>query len=65
MSIDWPAMIALVGYASLRGAGRNDVILAARRLERMFPSLRIIPVDCREVCQTGGVLNCISWNILK
>ncbi len=30
-----------------------------------FPGSNIVKIDCSELAKEGGVLNCISWNILK
>ena len=35
-----------------------------RLFEELFPDCRVETIDSREVSKDGGVLNCISWNIL-
>lgn len=36
-----------------------------RRFENLFSNYTIVPIECNEIAKEGGVLNCISWNILK
>lgn len=38
---------------------------AVQVLERVFPGQTILTVESNELAAEGGVLNCISWNILK
>lgn len=35
-----------------------------RLLENIFAGQNIVAIDCNEISADGGVLNCISWNIL-
>lgn len=35
------------------------------QFEELFPGHAIVPIECNEIANEGGVLNCISWNILK
>jgi len=42
----------------------NDQI-ALKRLQYAFPERNLIGIDCQELSKFGGVLNCITWNILK
>ena len=37
---------------------------AIRLLENIFAGQNIVAIDCNEISADGGVLNCISWNIL-
>ena len=39
--------------------------IALRILENIFKGKRITTIDCNEIAAEGGVLNCISWNIVK
>ena len=39
--------------------------IATRILSDTFPKSKIVPVLCNSIAKDGGVLNCISWNILK
>jgi len=39
--------------------------LAIRKFEELYPSSAIIPILSNEVAHEGGILNCISWNILS
>jgi agmatine deiminase len=34
-------------------------------LSSKFQKSKIVPVLCNEIAKEGGILNCISWNILK
>ena len=38
---------------------------AVSKLEEIFPEQTIKTIDCSEIANDGGVLNCISWNITK
>lgn len=37
---------------------------ALRIMEEIFQGQKIVPIDCNEIAFEGGVLNCISWNVL-
>ncbi len=37
---------------------------ALKKFETLFGSSRIVPVRCNSIAGLGGVLNCVSWNIL-
>ncbi|GAA4329210.1 agmatine deiminase family protein [Flaviaesturariibacter amylovorans] len=39
--------------------------IAERRMHALFPGHRILTIDCRELAPEGGLLHCISWNILQ
>ena len=45
--------------------GRPEDDEAVRRLERLIPSVPVIPVPCLELARDGGVLNCVSWTLTK
>lgn len=45
--------------------GLAEDIKVKKLLNKLFPKNKIIPVESREIAQQGGVLNCISWNILS
>jgi agmatine deiminase len=36
-----------------------------QQIKELFPRQRVIGVDCQEIAREGGVLNCISWNIVN
>jgi agmatine deiminase len=36
---------------------------AVRVMETSFPGYTIKTIDCNEIANHGGVLNCISWNV--
>jgi agmatine deiminase len=38
---------------------------AVRQFEELYRGYKIIPIISNEIAKDGGVLNCISWNILK
>ena len=38
---------------------------AVKQLETIFAGQTIATIDCNEIANDGGVLNCISWNIQK
>lgn len=35
--------------------------LAYRKIQEYFPLKKVVQLDCREIAEEGGVLNCISW----
>jgi agmatine deiminase len=45
--------------------GLPEDIKVEKLLNKLLPKSKIIPVESREIAQQGGVLNCISWNILS
>ncbi|MBK8292295.1 MAG: agmatine deiminase family protein [Flammeovirgaceae bacterium] len=38
---------------------------AIRLFEQLYPNNKIKTIDSREISKDGGVLNCITWNIMK
>jgi agmatine deiminase len=71
INIDWDARGIYINYLQMK-----DIIFvpqfgfkkdepANKFLSTAFPKSKILPVLCNEIAQEGGVLNCISWNILK
>ena len=44
---------------------RKEDEAAIRQFEKLFPSLTIATVESSSLAEEGGILNCISWNILK
>ncbi len=50
-----------VVFCSIFGQKADD--RALRLLEEVFPKLRVVPINCRELADCGGVLNCVTWNI--
>ncbi|RZK57190.1 MAG: hypothetical protein EOO87_03535 [Pedobacter sp.] len=36
-----------------------------KQFEQLFPLYQILTVESSELAQNGGILNCITWNILK
>jgi agmatine deiminase len=45
--------------------GMKEDETVVQRLESVFPNLSIIPIRSEDIAIEGGVLNCISWNILS
>ena len=39
--------------------------VAVKTMEQIFKGNKIETIDCNVIANEGGVLNCISWNILK
>ena len=33
------------------------------KIREYFPSKQVVQIDCREIAEEGGVLNCVTWNI--
>lgn len=38
---------------------------ALKLFEKLFSDQSIIPIDSNDIAEEGGILNCISWNILR
>jgi len=36
---------------------------AFKQIQSIYPGYTIVTLDCNEIANEGGVLNCISWNI--
>ncbi len=45
--------------------GIDEDDLALKQFEQLFEGQDIVPVNANEIANEGGILNCISWNILK
>lgn len=45
--------------------GIEDDELAIKKLQGIFTGCNIYTIECNEIADMGGVLNCISWNIKK
>lgn len=45
------------------GLAEDEVAL--RQLENVFTGQTVVPMDCNEIANDGGILNCITWNIKK
>jgi len=43
--------------------GISEDLTAFEKIHQFFPSKRIVQIDCKEIAEEGGVLNCISWNL--
>lgn len=41
----------------------DEVVL--KQFEQIFKGKRIVAINAKEIAKEGGVLNCITWNILK
>jgi agmatine deiminase len=39
--------------------------IALKQFEKLFPYETIVTIECNEIANLGGVLNCISWNVQK
>lgn len=37
--------------------------IAVTITKELYPDCKIIPINCNEIAQEGGVLNCCTWNI--
>ncbi len=53
------------GVIFLPTFGLNEDDLALKQFEQLFEGQDIVPVNGNEIANEGGILNCISWNILK
>jgi agmatine deiminase len=45
--------------------GIKEDEIAVRQFEQLFSGYQIATIDSNEVANNGGILNCITWNILK
>ena len=45
--------------------GIKEDDLAVRQLETIFAGQTITTINSNEIANDGGILNCITWNILK
>lgn len=45
--------------------GLHEDDFALKQFEQLFEGQDIVPVNGNEIANEGGILNCISWNILK
>jgi len=36
---------------------------AHTKIQQYFPTKKVVQLDCREIAEDGGVLNCITWTI--
>lgn len=58
-----------INYLQMKGLvvmpiyGMQEDYEAFRLMEAMFPDSTIATLDCNDIANHGGVLNCISWNI--
>jgi agmatine deiminase len=37
--------------------------IAYKKIQEYFPLKKVIQLDCREIAENGGVMNCITWTI--
>ena len=44
--------------------GIKEDDLAVRQLETIFAGNKIVTIDSNEIANDGGILNCITWNIM-
>jgi agmatine deiminase len=65
----WDATGCYINYLHMQQAvvvpqfGLTQDAAALQQLTSLFPA-PVVALDCREVARQGGVLNCISWNVL-
>jgi agmatine deiminase len=61
-------------YINYLHIGRNIILpefdlpedkIAFRLFEELYPGHNISAINCNDIASAGGVLNCISWNVLK
>jgi agmatine deiminase len=43
----------------------SEDAIVFKQFQKLFPSKNIVAVESNEIANEGGVLNCVSWNILK
>ncbi len=45
------------------GIPEDEIVM--EQFKNLFPDSRIVSVNSNDIANEGGILNCISWNILK
>jgi agmatine deiminase len=45
------------------GIKEDEIVL--KQFEKLYPGISIYAIDANEIAKEGGILNCITWNILK
>ena len=45
------------------GIAEDEIV--KEKFKELFPDTKIVSVNSNEIANEGGILNCISWNILK
>jgi agmatine deiminase len=45
------------------GIKEDETVL--KQFEKLYPGISIYAIDANEIAKEGGILNCITWNILK
>ena len=45
--------------------GIKEDDIAVKQLETIFAGQKIATIESNEIANDGGILNCITWNILK
>jgi len=63
------------GYINFLQVGDNILVpqfgiqedsQAIKQIQTLYPNCKVIPINgCEEIARSGGVLNCVSWNIKK
>lgn len=52
------------GFIFIPAFGLPEDDKALKLFEKLFPGKSIITIDCSDIADEGGILNCIGWNIL-
>jgi agmatine deiminase len=60
---DYINFLEMENHIFLPAFGLREDNLVFKQFEQLFPSKIIISVECNEIANEGGVLNCISWNV--
>ena len=45
--------------------GIKEDNMTVKQFEKIFAGQNITTIDSNEIANEGGILNCITWNILK
>ncbi len=68
---DYQANGLYINYLEMDGIiiiptfGIKEDDIAKRQFEKIFPNYTVASLNCNKIANGGGVLNCITWNILK
>jgi agmatine deiminase len=49
------------GLVIMPAYGKPQDDQACRKMERLLPGSKVVPLRCEELARDGGVLNCVAW----
>ena len=45
------------------GFSEDDMVI--EQFTKLFSHKKVCSINCKDIAVEGGILNCISWNIMK